>query len=702
MEKENELENFQDNSILGCGEGIDKNKAGAGDECLLDVFTPQTLLARFQSMEDCTKDMIGLIKTVQASHSKMRKLRGIFCELSNCNTDDIVELTRSRNRMLRHISTYLVLSKIKQWIEEGRGFSVVEKMYDEVFLVRFRDVDPSIRSLCVESMCEWIIAVPEIFNAPSYLKYVGWSFSDKGDNVRKRGVQCTIGLIQKKVALSTFISRFRGRIIELSLHDKNASVREDGRKLCLLSFLNGFMDKSDAYRVLKAMGEKSRADERGRLIEDVVSKMLSEDYVEEKDMGLLGNHRALHELLTNTSPTICSYVPVDSCMVMAFMQFIAEFLRNESSCCGRESLCYLRILRELARAITSIDSFNEILEIVKDNRYNIMEALECLISVDVELYRGSPGTTIQLLSKLRTLCHEQQCEDLFELFMKLLKKLEPDFSPAVTEIVGFFKASRTFMHSLIKSFDVSEAVGGEESNEVKCYAALWRILRRDYSFINECEFRGKPSTEICDFLIFVKEKCVELGVHNEGHDIVADELSCFKVLYKKLFMYVETHCSALFTDEKSAIMLYRLIENKLMEEHSHLLYELCSEGLVGELYSRSKNRATLMAGFFRYLMRCDFDGKMTRMARLLSAKKLLDGRKVVFNGVRDLVGQKKTQLYDTVLVYFVSHMSANECIIVERMVDRSKFKASLLRKCKGRDVFRSSPMNSSTDVTLIE
>jgi cohesin complex subunit SA-1/2 len=698
MEKENRAESLQSGGF-GCAEEMEKDGLGAGEECLLDVFTPQSLLARFQSLEDCTSDVVNLIKTVQVNQSKMKKLSRIFCELSNCNTESIVELTRSKGRMLRYISTCLVLGKIKQWVEEGRGFGVVEKMYDEVFLVRFRDVDPHIRSLCVEYMCEWIIAVPEIFNAPSYLKYVGWSLSDKGDGVRRRGVQCVTRLVQKKISLSVFMNRFKSRIVELSLYDKSASVREDGRRLCFLAFLDGLLDRNEAYTVLGSVEERSTSAEK-KMLEKVVVKILGEDYTADTSMGLLGNSAALHELLVSTSPVVCSYIPHDSCAATAFVQFVADFLRREGSCCGSESLCFLRIARELVGAVTSIDKFDEILETTRENRHNVREVLECLVLVDVEVYKADPEITNQLLSRIRAFCDEQHCEDVFGLFVRLLKMLEADFSPVVTGIVSFFKTRHTSMCCLIKSFDVSEVVGSGASNEAKCYAMLWRILQRDYGFINACEFRGEPCVELCDFLIFFKEKCVELGVYNESHSIATDEISCFKVAFKKLFVYLDMHLSTLFTDEKSAIMLYKLVENGLMAEHSHLLYELCTEELISELYSRSKSRVSLVAGYFGHLTRHESSDKVSRIARILSARKLEDGRRIVFNSVRSLVEQKKTSLYDSVLICFVPHMSVNECIIVERMVGKSKFKASLLRKCRGGDMPKP-PLSSSADITFV-
>lgn len=44
---------------------------------------------------------------------------------------------------------------------------------------RYRDIDPNIRMLCIESLGLWILSYPALFLQDLYLKYLGWTLNDK-------------------------------------------------------------------------------------------------------------------------------------------------------------------------------------------------------------------------------------------------------------------------------------------------------------------------------------------------------------------------------------------------------------------------------------------------------------------------------------------------------------------------------------------
>lgn len=685
MEKENRdaSRDGQDTADLDYG----RLEGPGHGECLLDVFTPQALIDRFGTHEDCTKEIVELVRTVQVQQGKMKKLCKVFCSVSNCSVDAIVELTRDRNRMLRYVSTYLVLTKVKQWIEDGRGFEVVETMYDEVFLVRFRDVDPRIRTICIEFMCEWVISVPKIFNTPCYLKYVGWSLSDKNDMVRKRGVESSIRIIERGVDVSTFIARFRNRIIELALYDRNQGVREEGRRLCMVSYLNGLMDKRDVYEVLRATREKDRRGLLGR----VVSRILDGDLPGSSVCGLAGNHEGLHELFLNTSLFICSCIPHEDGDVTMFMRFIRDFLREKSSCCESRSLCYIRILRAFSGSIEDIGMCCEILEMVRDNRDNVVGMLLCIDGTGREVFSSRPDATNRLLGILRELAMLFRCEEVVGLFVQLLKKLETDFSPSVTTAIEYLRSLGTdFTGSMIKCFDVSGDVSEGHPVDVKCHGILWRIASGDYGYVNRCEFNEVGNIEVtCDFLLFFKEKCIEFGVVEERVEEAVDQGSSFKLVYERLQSVISRSAERLFVDGRSCISLFKLVEDNLLTDHSDLIFRRCSRDLVIELFSRSRAKTNLLSGYFRYLVDVDDDPSLDVVARAVASKcsslKKVDKDRVVFKGMRTVVGSRRTFLYDKVLVYFVPILTVNECIIIEQETEKSRLKASLARRCRGRD-----------------
>ncbi|OUC39637.1 STAG domain protein [Trichinella nativa] len=57
--------------------------------------------------------------------------------------------------------------------------NMLDYIFKSVFVHRYRDSVPEIRSLCVTELGEWILNFPEHFLDDSHLKYVGWTLYDK-------------------------------------------------------------------------------------------------------------------------------------------------------------------------------------------------------------------------------------------------------------------------------------------------------------------------------------------------------------------------------------------------------------------------------------------------------------------------------------------------------------------------------------------
>ena len=52
-------------------------------------------------------------------------------------------------------------------------------IFKGVFVHRYRDTQPDIRSVCVEEIGVWMKRYPAMFLDDSYLKYVGWTMYDR-------------------------------------------------------------------------------------------------------------------------------------------------------------------------------------------------------------------------------------------------------------------------------------------------------------------------------------------------------------------------------------------------------------------------------------------------------------------------------------------------------------------------------------------
>ncbi|XP_035030601.2 cohesin subunit SA-2 isoform X1 [Hippoglossus stenolepis] len=133
------------------------------------------------------------------------------------------------------------LERIQKKIAELQGKRVeIESMMDivfkGVFLKRYRDVLPEIRSICVEELGLWMKLYSSEFLNDTYLKYMGWMMYDKTPDVRLKCVLGLQGLFGDPLLLpklDLFTSRFKERMISMTL-DKDNEVSVQTMKLLLL------------------------------------------------------------------------------------------------------------------------------------------------------------------------------------------------------------------------------------------------------------------------------------------------------------------------------------------------------------------------------------------------------------------------------------------------------------------------------------
>ncbi|XP_056245150.1 cohesin subunit SA-2 [Seriola aureovittata] len=114
--------------------------------------------------------------------------------------------------------------------------SMMDIIFKGVFLKRYRDVLPEIRSICVEELGLWMKLYSSVFLNDSYLKYMGWMMNDKIPDVRLKCVLGLQGLYGDPLLLpklDLFTSRFKERMISMTL-DKDNEVAVQTMKLLVL------------------------------------------------------------------------------------------------------------------------------------------------------------------------------------------------------------------------------------------------------------------------------------------------------------------------------------------------------------------------------------------------------------------------------------------------------------------------------------
>ncbi|XP_051938433.1 cohesin subunit SA-2 isoform X3 [Hippocampus zosterae] len=114
--------------------------------------------------------------------------------------------------------------------------SMMNVIFKAVFLKRYRDVHPEIRSICAEELGRWMRLYSSVFLNDTYLKYMDWMSYDKIPDVRLKcvlGLQSLYGDPIVLPHLDLFTSRFKDRMISMTL-DKDHEVALQTMKLLLL------------------------------------------------------------------------------------------------------------------------------------------------------------------------------------------------------------------------------------------------------------------------------------------------------------------------------------------------------------------------------------------------------------------------------------------------------------------------------------
>lgn len=56
---------------------------------------------------------------------------------------------------------------------------MMNTLFSSVFVHRYRDTCPDIRAICIAELGVWMKEYSTQFLADNYLKYIGWTLSDK-------------------------------------------------------------------------------------------------------------------------------------------------------------------------------------------------------------------------------------------------------------------------------------------------------------------------------------------------------------------------------------------------------------------------------------------------------------------------------------------------------------------------------------------
>ena len=136
-------------------------------------------------------------------------------------------------------------------------------MFKSVFVHRYRDILPEIRSICMQEIGIWMKRFHQNFLDDSYLKYIGWTLHDKIGDVRLKCLQALEPLYaseELKGKLELFTSKFKDRIVSMTL-DKEIDVAVEAVKLVIsiLKFHPDILSDKDCEHVYELVYSSHRA-----------------------------------------------------------------------------------------------------------------------------------------------------------------------------------------------------------------------------------------------------------------------------------------------------------------------------------------------------------------------------------------------------------------------------------------------------------
>jgi len=131
---------------------------------------------------------------------------------------------------------------------------LVQDWVDTVFVHRYRDVDPRVRTDCMAHLGEWIRIYPDHFFDANYTRYLGWVLSDTSSSTRLEVVKQLQKIYQNEASvpgLSNFTERFRPRLVEMATRDAETGVRVAALDLLELLRKAGVLEPDDIDTISK-------------------------------------------------------------------------------------------------------------------------------------------------------------------------------------------------------------------------------------------------------------------------------------------------------------------------------------------------------------------------------------------------------------------------------------------------------------------
>ncbi|KAG0337400.1 hypothetical protein BG000_005471, partial [Podila horticola] len=128
----------------------------------------------------------------------------------------------------------------------------IDEIFESVFVLRCRDVDPLVRTDCIQELGRWMEANQGQFVTSTYLPYLGWALSDRTAGVRLEALKVLAKLYEidnQPNDLRQFTSRFTHRYIEMAVGEADIAARLGALRVVTLVQRHGQLEEEDQVKL---------------------------------------------------------------------------------------------------------------------------------------------------------------------------------------------------------------------------------------------------------------------------------------------------------------------------------------------------------------------------------------------------------------------------------------------------------------------
>ncbi|KAF9389706.1 hypothetical protein CPB97_010786 [Podila verticillata] len=193
-------------------------------------------------------------------HTATTAVLNVVSSLAEFAAEAQSELNTTNRQLATSQKQQAVQAKIRQLqkkVAEGQRrkndiLKWINEIFESVFVLRCRDVDPLVRTDCIQELGRWMEANQEQFVTSTYLPYLGWALSDRTAGVRLESLKVLAKLYEidnQPNDLRQFTSRFTHRYIEMAIGEADIAARMGAIRVVTLVQKHGQLEEEDQVKL---------------------------------------------------------------------------------------------------------------------------------------------------------------------------------------------------------------------------------------------------------------------------------------------------------------------------------------------------------------------------------------------------------------------------------------------------------------------